>query len=187
MSSTLVVAAGSAGSSWTEPRIDHLKALLAEGRSASQIALALGGVTRNAVIGKIHRLGLAGRRPPSPGGTAAIPPRGQRHRRGPSPAPRPPPPPEGSPSGPAVARPSPPPPRVEAVGRFTDLAALPRGACRWPIGDPKTAGFSLCGDPIAPQPRRPAPYCGLHRDRAYRPAPASRSGVGGARSARRSA
>ena len=44
---------------WTEERIIELKQLWAEGQSASKIAEKLGGVTRNAVIGKIHRLGLS--------------------------------------------------------------------------------------------------------------------------------
>ena len=48
--------------SWTEDRVELLGRLWGEGLSASQIAAALGGgVTRNAVIGKVHRLGLAGR------------------------------------------------------------------------------------------------------------------------------
>lgn len=46
---------------WTEERIERLKTLWADGLSASQIAARLGGITRNAVIGKVHRLGLAGR------------------------------------------------------------------------------------------------------------------------------
>ena len=46
---------------WTEERVELLKKLWAEGLSASQIASRLGGVTRNAVIGKVHRLGLSGR------------------------------------------------------------------------------------------------------------------------------
>ena len=46
---------------WTEERIEMLKKLWSEGFSASQIANELGGVTRNAVIGKVHRLGLSGR------------------------------------------------------------------------------------------------------------------------------
>jgi len=46
---------------WTEERVEVLKRLWAEGFSASQIAAQLGGVTRNAVIGKAHRLKLAGR------------------------------------------------------------------------------------------------------------------------------
>ena len=51
--------------SWTDERVDQLKNLWTEGLSASQIARALGGVTRNAVIGKVHRLGLAGRATPT--------------------------------------------------------------------------------------------------------------------------
>ena len=50
---------------WSEDRVEQLKNLWTEGLSASQIARALGGVTRNAVIGKVHRLGLAGRASPS--------------------------------------------------------------------------------------------------------------------------
>ena len=50
---------------WTEDRVEVLKKLWAEGHSASQIAKQLGGVTRNAVIGKVHRLGLSGRATPS--------------------------------------------------------------------------------------------------------------------------
>ncbi len=47
--------------SWTDERVERLKKLWNEGLSASQIAADLGGVTRNAVIGKVHRLGLSGR------------------------------------------------------------------------------------------------------------------------------
>lgn len=47
--------------SWTEERVELLKTMWTEGKSASQIAKALGGVTRNAVIGKVHRLGLSNR------------------------------------------------------------------------------------------------------------------------------
>ncbi|HXG81329.1 MAG TPA: GcrA family cell cycle regulator, partial [Sphingomicrobium sp.] len=50
--------------SWTEERIERLKAMWAKGATASQIADELGGVSRNAVIGKAHRLGLESR--PSP-------------------------------------------------------------------------------------------------------------------------
>lgn len=49
--------------SWTDERVETLKAMWAEGKSASQIAKELGGVTRNAVIGKVHRLGLSNRGP----------------------------------------------------------------------------------------------------------------------------
>ncbi|MFT7391387.1 MAG: GcrA cell cycle regulator, partial [Paracoccaceae bacterium] len=47
--------------SWTDERVEALKGMWNEGKSASQIAKALGGVTRNAVIGKVHRLGLSNR------------------------------------------------------------------------------------------------------------------------------
>ncbi|NJM84118.1 MAG: GcrA cell cycle regulator, partial [Tabrizicola sp.] len=53
--------------SWTDERVETLKRMWGEGQSASQIAKELGGVTRNAVIGKVHRLGLSNR---SGGGTA---------------------------------------------------------------------------------------------------------------------
>src|SRR5246127_3490779 len=46
---------------WTDERVENLKKLWGEGLSASQIAAELGGITRNAVIGKVHRLGLSGR------------------------------------------------------------------------------------------------------------------------------
>ena len=61
---------------WTEDRVGALKKLWLEGQSASQIAKQLGGgVTRNAVIGKVHRLGLSGRATPSqPARTAAFRP-----------------------------------------------------------------------------------------------------------------
>jgi len=50
---------------WTDDRVATLTKLWADGLSASQIAKQLGGVTRNAVIGKVHRLGLSGRAKPS--------------------------------------------------------------------------------------------------------------------------
>jgi GcrA cell cycle regulator len=102
------------GMSWTDERVETLKKMWAEGQSASQIAKELGGVTRNAVIGKVHRLGLSNRvggkddeeeaaRPP--------PPRRRRARRGPAPnrAPRrtrraPPPPAPDRPTARAPAR-----------------------------------------------------------------------------------
>jgi len=55
--------------SWTDDRVETLKKMWGEGQSASQIAKELGGVTRNAVIGKVHRLGLSNRA--GSGGNAA--------------------------------------------------------------------------------------------------------------------
>jgi GcrA cell cycle regulator len=57
--------------SWTDERVEKLQELWNEGMSAAQIAKALGGVTRNAVIGKVHRLGLSNRAQP----TKAAPPK----------------------------------------------------------------------------------------------------------------
>jgi GcrA cell cycle regulator len=51
--------------SWTDDRVELLKNMWGEGKSASQIAKELGGVTRNAVIGKVHRLGLSNRATPA--------------------------------------------------------------------------------------------------------------------------
>ena len=58
---------------WSDDRVTTLSKLWPDGLSASQIARQLGGVTRNAVIGKVHRLGLSGRATPSrPGRVAAV-------------------------------------------------------------------------------------------------------------------
>jgi GcrA cell cycle regulator len=59
--------------SWTDERVELLKKMWAEGQSASQIAKELGGVTRNAVIGKVHRLGLSNRSTTAPASTAKAP------------------------------------------------------------------------------------------------------------------
>src|SRR5436190_425337 len=59
---------------WTEERVELLKKLWLEGLSASQIAGVLGeGVTRNAVIGKVHRLKLSGRAKPASSAPRARP------------------------------------------------------------------------------------------------------------------
>ena len=92
--------------SWTDERVETLKKMWAEGQSASQIAKELGAVTRNAVIGKVHRLGLSNRVGPSGGKdedevevpVAPVPPPWVEPVREPEPvrvepAPRPPEPP----------------------------------------------------------------------------------------------
>ena len=82
--------------SWTDERVELLKKMWGEGQSASQIAKELGGVTRNAVIGKVHRLGLSNRAT------------GTRHRpRPPRPSPNPPPPPSPNQSPNRPPRPRP--------------------------------------------------------------------------------
>src|SRR5271167_4424071 len=59
---------------WTDERVELLKKLWADGLSASQIATELGGITRNSVIGKVHRLGLSGRARTSEPATTALRP-----------------------------------------------------------------------------------------------------------------
>jgi GcrA cell cycle regulator len=62
------------GMSWTDERVELLKKMWGEGQSASQIAKELGGVTRNAVIGKVHRLGLSNRAGSAATGTSKAAP-----------------------------------------------------------------------------------------------------------------
>ena len=75
--------------SWTDERVELLKKMWSEGQSASQIAKELGGVTRNAVIGKVHRLGLSNRAAgtgPAPAAAATAAPKPEAK---PKPAPKP--------------------------------------------------------------------------------------------------
>ena len=126
---------------WTEDRVEILTKLWAEGLSASQIAKQLGGVTRNAVIGKVHRLGLSGRAKPSnPAKKKARKTVARtRQTRAPS-APRAPRP---------VVQPRPAPPPIEALpmadGRFATILTITDHMCKWPIGDPSTSEFRFCG------------------------------------------
>ena len=89
--------------SWTDERVELLKKMWGEGQSASQIAKELGGVTRNAVIGKVHRLGLSNRT------TGAAPAKAEPKEK-PAPAPKaeakPKPAPKTEPARPAAAAPA---------------------------------------------------------------------------------
>jgi GcrA cell cycle regulator len=142
---------------WTEPRVERLTTLWRSGLSAAQIARTLGGVTRNAVIGKLHRLGLAGRatpQSPRPIRAARAPVRPTRARQR---SQRPLPIRVHEANAPLQEV-------VDSVGAL-DLATLSAHACRWPIGDPRATGFGFCGDRA-----NAGPYCEAHRRRAYRPA-----------------
>src|ERR1700712_3006278 len=91
--SALTMVSGAQPMGWTDERVETLKKLWMEGFSASQIAGELGeGVTRNAVIGKVHRLKLSGRaKPASAAPRAARATRsrsGQRRVASPSSSPR---------------------------------------------------------------------------------------------------
>jgi GcrA cell cycle regulator len=155
---------------WTEQRIEMLRRLWGQGQTASQIAVALGGVTRNAVIGKAHRLGLTGR--PSPikrdaSGTAT-PKRRPVPRRALQPQPRPMMQsmqramPAQSQDGSGVVSNPPPAPREQSRS-YPARAHGGVKSCSWPMGDPKQPGFHFCGEPSEPG----RPYCSSHCHQAY--------------------
>jgi GcrA cell cycle regulator len=150
--------------SWTDDRVEQLEQLWREGLSASEIAASLGGVTRNAVLGKLHRLKLLGGRART-GLTSAKPRRPPKARRLQT-VPRPPA------RRSAVRAPRPDLAAAMAlsgtVGRLEQLGAH---VCHWPIGDPADAGFSFCGRSAAG-----GPYCAAHATVAYRPIAASDRG-----------
>ena len=150
---------------WTDERVETLKKLWQDGLSASQIAKQLGGVTRNAVIGKVHRLGLSGRAAPSkPARPVFKAPRPQRPVAQPA-APR-----RMAEYTPMVAVPQPPPVRYidEAPGSATVLT-LGAHMCKWPIGDPSSDGFTFCG-----RRQSDGPYCVEPARVAYQPAQATK-------------
>jgi GcrA cell cycle regulator len=151
---------------WNSERIEQLRLLWHDGLSASQIAAVLGGITRNAVIGKAHRLGLTGRPSPIKAGTAGSSrPRSRRPR-----VERP------SLQKPAVM--APPVRRIEAASAApiedvpgASILTLTDRICKWPIGDPRDADFHFCGRASS----EGLPYCSEHARRAYQ-APVRRSG-----------
>jgi len=148
---------------WTAEAIERLKALWAEGHSTTEIGRRM-GISKNAVVGKAHRLNLPAR--PSPIRRDAEP--------RPAPAPRAPRPiPAARVAPPPMLRPQPvvtqaapvmaaaPPPVVRPFP-----VARPRlGArsCCWPIGEPGTSGFRFCGA----EPMAGKPYCTEHAALAY--------------------
>ena len=160
--------------SWTDERVDLLKKLWGEGLSASQIAGELGGVTRNAVIGKVHRLGLSGRakapqpatnRPKKPttrpatstgrseGGPVSVGATALKTETLPSVRPQ--------------AQPSP------QLTSLSDEPLIPNASvlqineqtCKWPVGDPTSADFHFC----ARRSDVGIPYCAYHARIAYQP------------------
>ncbi len=148
---------------WTDERVEQLKKLWAEGLSASQIAKQLGGVTRNAVIGKVHRLGLSGRATPSrPTRRAAKPSRPRTTTASTAPAraaPRP------SPSAPPAPVEAPVEPAVLPSGDYATVLTLRDSMCKWPIGDPSSSNFRFCGRKTGES----STYCDAHANMAYQP------------------
>lgn len=170
---------------WNDERVEQLKKLWAEGLSASQIAARIGDVTRNAVIGKVHRLGLAGRATTSriktlrPRKSAAARPASAKRQRMLRFHPHSGMPREGFPPllptdlQPDVA------PRsyeelVIPLEERASILSLKESSCRWPIGDPQHEDFHFCGrgkmDGL--------PYCEFHARRAFQPAQSRRRDVG---------
>ena len=178
--------------SWTDERVELLKKMWSEGQSASQIAKELGGVTRNAVIGKVHRLGLSNR------ATAAAKPEPKA-----KPAPKPESKPKAAPKQPEpvveqaeepsaapkplparkaiipAGQPLPPQPsaneispealakvsEIEKKAKRLSLMELTERTCKWPVGDPATENFWFCGLPV----QTGKPYCEAHVGVAFQP------------------
>lgn len=156
---------------WTEDRVQNLKTLWSDkGLSATQIAIRM-GVSRNAVLGKVHRLGLPGRaapRIPEPRRAPAARPKASK------PQPRQ----QLNFRRADTARPSKPDVSLRVISRLVvskdipeplrlDLLDLQQDSCRWIYGDPKEPGFHFCGHAKAAG----APYCSFHAARAFRPEP----------------
>lgn len=181
--------------SWTDERVERLTRMWNEGQSASRIAKELGGVTRNAVIGKVHRLGLSNRvgMPAAQSGETLPeentnlaevepakppePPRGTENQMSDNaPIPRKPIIPAGQPLPPqpsaneispeALARKN----EVEKTAKKLSLMELTERTCKWPVGDPATADFWFCGLPA----QAGKPYCEAHVGVAFQPMSARR-------------
>ncbi|AQX28697.1 MULTISPECIES: GcrA family cell cycle regulator [unclassified Bartonella] len=166
---------------WTCERVELLKKLWSEGLSASQIAAQLGGVSRNAVIGKVHRLKLPGR-----GKITQVVSRVQkvltgvnssapRMRRATSSMLQD----NGSSCNSEAAN-----LRMESVienvteadipeksnvvvpmSRNLNLLQLNENTCRWPVGDPLSSSFHFCGADSSES----SPYCDFHAKIAFQP------------------
>jgi GcrA cell cycle regulator len=168
---------------WTDERVEQLRKLWAEGLSASQIAAQMGGVTRNAVIGKVHRLKLSSR-----GKSTSSQPRAKKVTVAPASQPRQStsrPTSGGSGGGggtrsigatalkseyqtnaiaarvlefaPALVAPE---------SKRLMLVELSENTCKWPIGDPMAVEFNFCGHEAGSS----GPYCQYHAKMAYQPA-----------------
>ena len=156
--------------SWTDERVEMLRKLWLEGRSASQIASELAnGITRNAVIGKVHRLGLSSRaKAPS-----ASPPRPRARTAAPrAPIMRPLAPVVRGANALALNVQPTMAPSIEAfedvvfpIAEYVTIMELRESMCRWPIGDPASSDFRFCGS----RSTTGASYCDHHAQLAYQP------------------
>lgn len=145
---------------WTEQQIEQLRALWAEGLSTAEIGRRM-GISKNAVVGKAHRLNLPSR--PSPIRRSAKPssPRPATVPRAVSAAVA-----AAAVVTPLTPRPSAPPPPPRPAPRLGNTA------CCWPIGEPGKTGFRFCDAPAL----YGKPYCAEHAAQAYVRAKADRQG-----------
>ena len=131
---------------WTSEKVEKLKELWSKGHTASQIAEMLGDTTRNAVIGKAHRLNLEARAPSKQSSSSRSKDNKQVVRRSPAPMSR----------------------KAKFQSILLDknfepenpktLEELTDETCRWPIGHPPEKEFHFCGR----KPLEKFPYCKLH-------------------------
>ncbi|KFB11200.1 GcrA family cell cycle regulator [Nitratireductor basaltis] len=168
---------------WTDERVEMLKKLWAEGLSASQIAAQLGGVSRNAVIGKVHRLKLSSRGRATSSNT--------RQKKAPA----------AAAASSTASRSSRSTTRTQSrtvttsvgatalqvefqedaiayqdtrpvedvvipMSRKLKLVQLSERTCKWPNGDPLSEEFNFCGNDTGDN----GPYCCYHSKLAYQPA-----------------
>lgn len=168
---------------WTAERIDELTRLWKDGHSASTIGKML-GISKNAVVGKAHRLQLPSRPSPIRRGSSTSQPRrrqaslqvpptkitpikeagsdeasAQQAREVRSKV-------EQAPTEPQIGRPAPEKPKVSrSQVTLARRKSAPLGAqnCQWPIGDPSDSDFHFCGEPAAAG----KPYCDSHCEKAY--------------------
>ncbi len=142
---------------WTDDRVELLKTLWAEGLSAAQIANKMGGVTRNAVIGKVHRLGLSGRATPAKPQRGCTP--SQERREASAPKARRPEVKSVIPEPEFIA------PLVLDTGDRTTVTTIKNNMCKWPLGDPAREDFHFCGQSTLSGKS----YCAYHAHLAFQP------------------
>jgi len=131
--------------SWTDEKIEELKKLWAKGLSTAEIGREL-GVSKNAVVGKSHRLALKPRPSPISGKSA-------------EPAAPGAPKAAAAPAKPKVAKAA----KPKEVAKIGDIIDLGPQMCRWPFGDPGDDDFHFCGRQVTPS----KPYCPEHCAVAY--------------------
>jgi len=149
---------------WNDDRVELLKKHWSDGLSCSLIAARLGGVTRNAVIGKLHRMGLGGHR---------VAQRMIRRKRDVKAARQKERKPkyfhvrsDKKPFAPTFSG-EPLPPEPERPAKLFKLIDLEDNQCRYPYGDPKSADFGFCGCKKLPG----SPYCPGHHGKAFNGVP----------------